>query len=222
MPKGIRLEVWGPYALFSRPELKTERVSYDAITPSAARGLLDAILWHPGMRWVIDSVRVLNPIRFANIRRNEVKSKIDGKKVQSMMNGGEQASLNTRREIMQRASMVLIDVRYVITAHFDMTEKAAPGDTPDKFYAMACERMRAGRNFHTPCFGCREFPASYRLLEKDEPMPETEASRGLDRDLGLMLYDLDYSNPRGGVTPMFFHAALRHGDMDCREVTIYR
>ena len=219
---GIRLEVWGPYALFSRPELKTERVSYDVMTPSAARGLLDAIFWHPGLHWVVDSIRVLNPIRFANIRRNEVKSKADGKKVQSMMIGGAQATLNTRREIMQRASMVLTDVRYVITAHFDMTEKAAPIDTPEKFYAIACRRMRAGQNYHTPCFGCREFPASYRLLEEVEPLPETETSRGLNRDLGLMLYDLDYSNPRGGIPPMFFHAELVHGDMNCREVTIFR
>lgn len=222
MPQGIRLETWGPYALFSRPETKVERVSYDVMTPSAARGLLEAILWHPGMRWHVDSIRVLNPIRFTGVRRNEVKSKANENALRAMMNGGAQAGINCRREIMQRASMVLTDVRYVISAHFDMTDRAAPDDTPDKFYAMACRRMRKGQNFHQPCLGCREFPAQYRLIEEDEALPETEASRTLNRDLGLMLYDMDYSDPRSGITPMFFHATLIHGDMDCREVQIFR
>lgn len=222
MPQGIRLEVWGPYALFTRPEVKVERISYDVMTPSAARGILDAILWHPGIKWRVDSIRVLNPICFTNIRRNEVKSKASVNALKSMMNGGAPAQLNAHKEIIQRAAMVLTDVRYVISAHFDMTDKAAPSDTPDKFYAMACCRMRKGKCFHQPCFGTREFAASYRLIEKDEPMPETDTSRELNRDLGLMLFDLDYSDPEGGIIPMFFRAQLVHGDMDCKEVQLFR
>ncbi len=221
MSKGIRLRVKGDYALFTRPENKAERVSYDCMTPGAARGILNAILYHPGMRWVVDGIRVLNPIRFTNLRRNEVKHKISGAGILSMMNGGGAASMNVKKEIMQRASMMLIDVDYVITAHFDMTDRASPDDTADKFYAMACRRMRRGQNFYQPYLGTRECPARCEWIEEDAPMPETEASRSLNRDLGLMLFDMDYDNP-GGITPMFFQAALTHGDLDLREVNILR
>lgn len=221
MSKGIRLRVSGDYALFTRPEVKAERVSYDCMTPSAARGILEAILWHPGLKWKIDGIRVLNPIRFTNIRRNEVKSKIPAAKALAMFNGGEPTCLNVKEDIMQRAAMVLIDVDYVISAHFDMTDKASPTDSPEKFYAMACRRMRKGQNYHQPCFGVREFPCKYTLIEEDEPTPETETSKALERDLGLMLYDMDYSNARN-ITPIFFRAVLSHGDLDLKEVKLYR
>src|SRR5574344_1839482 len=131
---GIKLEVWGDYALFTRPELKVERVSYDVITPSAARGILEAIYWHPGMRWCIDKIFVLSPIKFTNIRRNEVKSKIQASKVKAAMGGDKQELyLNTKDDIQQRAAMVLQNVHYVLEAHFEMTDKANTTDNPGKF-----------------------------------------------------------------------------------------
>ena len=118
----IQVEVWGDYACFTRPEMKTERVSYDVMTPSAARGLLESIYWHPGLRWVIDRIHVCSPIRFTNIRRNEVKDVISANKVKAVMNGGTgELYLAASESIQQRAAMVLRDVHYVIDAHFEMT-----------------------------------------------------------------------------------------------------
>ena len=155
----ISVEVWGEYALFSRPELKTERVSYDVMTPSAARGLLDAIMWHPGLKWVVDSIHVCAPIRFTNIRRNEVKDTISARKAQSVMEKGGELYLATPESIQQRAAMVLRDVHYVIDAHFDLTENAAPGDNAGKFQDIMRRRLEKGQFYHQPCFGVREFPA---------------------------------------------------------------
>ena len=148
MGYGIRVEVWGPYALFSRPEMKAERVSYDVITPSAARGLIEAVYWKPAIRWKIDRIQVCNPIRFTNIRRNEVASKISASSVRSAINNGDMPYLNTSAEIQQRASMVLYDVRYVIDAHFELTDKVGPTDTKEKHYAIACRRLREGQCYH--------------------------------------------------------------------------
>ena len=158
----ISVEVWGEYALFSRPELKTERVSYDVMTPSAARGLLDAIMWHPGLKWVVDSIHVCAPIRFTNIRRNEVKDTISARKAQSVMEKGGELYLATPESIQQRAAMVLRDVHYVIDAHFTMTDKANDSDNPGKFIDIARRRLERGQCYHQPCFGCREFPARFR------------------------------------------------------------
>ena len=207
MPQGIRLETWGPYALFSRPETKVERVSYDVMTPSAARGLLEAILWHPGMRWHVDSIRVLNPIRFTGVRRNEVKSKANGNALRAMMNGGAQAGINCRREIMQRASMVLRDVHYVIEAYFELTDKAAESDNQGKFCDIMRRRLEKGQCYHQPCFGCREFPAAFECLDGDAPqtgLPPADR----DKDLGLMLHDIDFARD---MTPRFFRARLQNG-----------
>ena len=125
MGYGVRVRVWGEYALFSRPEMKAERCSYDVITPSAARGILEAVYWHPGMRWKIDKIYVCRPIAFTNIRRNEVKSKVSGSNVLNVMNGGnKELYLSSKEEIVQRASLLLKDVEYVIEAHFEMTPKA--------------------------------------------------------------------------------------------------
>ena len=215
MAYGIQIEVWGKYALFSRPEMKTERVSYDIITPSAARGLIEAVYWHPGLKWVIDSIYVCNPIRFTNIRRNEVSQKISASNVREVMNGkNAPLYLNTSDAIQQRASLVLTDVRYIISAHFEVTPKASATDTPEKFYAMTCERLKGGKNFMQPYFGCREFPANVRLHEGDLPdLPEELAGA---HDLGYMLYDMDYSDPKD-IRPTFFRATLRDGMLNLKD-----
>lgn len=209
MSKGIQVEVWGPYALFTRPELKVERVSYDIITPSAARGLIEAIYWHPGLRWRIDRIHLLSPIAFTNIRRNEVKSKLSASTARSAMMGtGKLPALYTGEDIQQRASMVLTDVHYVIDAHFELTDKAAPSDNEGKFIDIARRRLARGQCFHPPCFGCREFPASFRVWEGG-PVPAVDETR----DLGLMLYDMDYRNPRD-IQPTFFRAKLEKGVLE--------
>lgn len=129
----MRIEVWGNYACFSRPEMKTERVSYDIITPSAARGLVEAIYWHPGLQYHIDRIYLLNPVKFTNIRRNEVKSTLLASAALSAAKGGTPPVLYTSQDIQQRAAMVLQDVHYVIECHFTMTDKAAPAITPASF-----------------------------------------------------------------------------------------
>ena len=141
----ISLEVWGDYALFTRPEMKVERVSYDVMTPSAARGLIEAIFWHPGLRWVIDRIQVCAPIRFNNLRRNEVKSTIPARSARTVMErGAGKLYFCTADDIQQRAALLLRDVRYVIEAHFDITDKAAPGDNPGKFQDIAKRRIQRG------------------------------------------------------------------------------
>lgn len=210
---GIKVEVWGDYALFTRPEMKTERVTYDVITPSAARGLIEAIYWKPAIRWVIDRIHVLKPVRFANVRRNEVSSKLSASNAKSAMMGtAEVKPLVTAEVIQQRASLLLKDVRYVIEAHFELTDKAGEDDTAEKHYNIALRRLREGQFFHHPCFGCREFPASFRLIEGEVPRGE----RPGDRDLGYMLFDMDFSNPRD-IRPVFFRAALKDGIIDLKD-----
>ncbi len=207
----IRLEVWGDYACFTRPEMKTERVSYDVMTPSAARGLLEAVYWHPGMRWVIDRVRVCAPIRFTNLRRNEVKATINARSVRTVMERGKgELWLAAPEEIQQRAAMLLRDVRYVIEAHFDLTDKAAPGDNPGKFQDIMRRRVERGQFYHQPCFGCREFPAQFRACEELPPCPEELKG---ERDLGYVLWDMDYSDPEN-IVPLFFRAKLKDGVLE--------
>lgn len=209
MGYGIRAEVWGDYALFSRPELKTERVSYDVMTPSAARGILEAVFWHPGLRWRVDRIYVLNPIRFTNVRRNEVKSKILATSVREAMGGADKPLfLDRKADIQQRASLVLRDVRYVIEAHFDLTAAAAVDDNPGKFKDIARRRLEKGQCYHQPYLGCREFPAHFRLYGEEE-VPVAPELQGV-RELGLMLYDMDYTNP-ADIHPLFFRAALCDG-----------
>lgn len=204
----IRFKVWGDYALFTRPELKVEKVSYDAMTPSAARGICDAIFWHPGLHWQIDRITVCNPIRFTNIRRNEVKAVISGRNVRTVMEHGKgELYLATPNEIQQRASMLLKDVCYIIEAHFDMTENATPSDNPGKFQDIMTRRIQKGQFYHQPCFGCREFPANFAPFEGTVPCPEELKG---ERDLGYMLYDMDYSDPEN-IHPLFFRAVLHDG-----------
>lgn len=216
----VKMEVWGDYACFSRPEMKVERVSYDVMTPSAARGILEAVYWHPGLRWKIDRIHVLNPIRFTNVRRNEVKSKILASNVRSVMMGGKNPLyINTSEDIQQRAATVLRDVHYVIEAHFDMTDRASPSDNPGKFQDIVTRRLAGGRCFHTPYLGCREFPAAFRLYE-GETVPSCYREEE-ERDLGYMLYDMDYSDP-GNIQPTFFRARLRHGVLDLTDCGVVR
>ena len=207
----IKLEVWGDYALFTRPEMKVERVSYDVMTPSAARGLIEAIYWHPGMRWHIDRIHVCTPIRFTNLRRNEVKSKIIARTVNTVMERGKgELYLSTSEDIQQRAALLLRDVRYVIEAHFEMTERATSGDNPGKFQDIVKRRIQRGQFYHQPCFGCREFPAQFRLCEGVPSCPKELIG---ERDLGWMLYDMDYANPEN-ITPLFFRGMLRDGVLE--------
>ena len=213
----IQLEVWGAYALFSRPELKVERVSYNVPTPSAARGIVESVYYHPGLRWYIDRIHVLNPIRFVSIRRNEVTDKISGRNVrQAAQGGGQPLYLVTSQKIVQRSSLLLQDVHYVIEAHFEMTDKAAPSDNPGKFQDIVTRRMERGQCFHTPYFGCREFPVSFRRWP-GEPIPTIDETR----DLGLMLYDFDYSDP-AAITPTYFRARLEHGVLNTQNCEVFR
>ena len=210
------IEVWGDYACFSRPEMKTERVSYDIITPSAARGLVEAIYWHPGMKYHIDRIYLLNPVRFTNIRRNEVKSTLLSSAALSATKGGAAPVLYTSADIQQRAALVLQDVHYVIECHFTMTDKAAPGDNPGKFQDILRRRLNKGQCYHQPCFGCREFPANFREWPAGEPIPALPVTQ----DLGFMLYDLDYTDPEN-IQPQFFRAKLVDGVLDCRDVEVF-
>lgn len=207
----ICVEVWGELACFSRSEFKTERVSYDMMTPSAARGLLEAIYWHPGMRWVIDRIHVCQPIRFTNIRRNEGKDTISARKVKRVMEGAQEALYLVMPEsIQQRAAMVLREVRYVIEAHFEMTDRAAAGDNPGKFQDIMKRRLAKGQFYHQPCFGVREFPAHFAPCDQIPPCPEE--LRG-ERDLGWMLLDMDYTDPQN-IQPLFFRAVLHDGVLE--------
>ena len=206
----VLMEVWGPTACFTRPEMKTERVSYDVPTPSAARGMIESIYYHPGLKWTIDRIWVLKPIQFMNLRRNEVSSKISASNVMQEANGGKQSCIVTTQDIQQRAAMMLKDVRYVIEAHFDMTDKANASDNPGKFQDIVKRRLRKGACYAAPYLGTRECTAHFRLWEGG-------AVEGIDetRDLGYMLYDMDYSDPEH-IQPMFFHAKMEHGCIDLR------
>lgn len=207
----VSIEVWGDYACFSRCELKTERVSYDMMTPSAARGIVEALFWHPGMRWVIDRIHVCAPIRFTNIRRNEVKDTISARKVKTAMEQGTGGLyLATPESIQQRAAMILRDVHYVIEAHFEMTEQAAPSDNPGKFQDIIKRRLARGQCYHMPYFGTREYPVNFKPCQLIPPCPQELAG---EKDLGWMLLDMDYSNPQN-IQPRFFRALLRDGVLE--------
>lgn len=212
MSYGIKLHIWGDYACFTRPEMKVERVSYDVITPSAARGILDAIHWKPAIRWVIDEIEVLKPIRFESIRRNEVASKISARNVGTAMKAGSTEGLymlvDEGKERQQRAATILRDVGYVITAHFELTELAGDDDNEGKHLDIFKRRARKGQYFHQPYLGTREFPAYFQLLESDESLESTLHDQDKKRDLGWMLHDIDFNDNQ---TPHFFRAAMEDG-----------
>lgn len=206
---GIRLHVWGDFACFTRPEMKVERVSYDVITPSAARGIVEAIYWKPEIRWRITRLHVLRPVRFTSLRRNEVASKIPAGNVARAMKAGRGTlSLYVEDDRQQRAATILRDVAYVIEARFDIV---GGQDNPGKHLDQFNRRAREGRCYHRAYLGCREFPADVALIEPDEPLPASELAGTGERDLGYMLHDIDFA---AGMAPRFFRAIMRDGVID--------
>lgn len=212
----VEVEVWGDYACFSRPEMKVERVSYDIMTPSAARGILEAIYWHPGMQWCVDEIQVCNPVKWLSVRCNEVKSKLSGNKAKSSMdrNCPDELMLITSQERTQRMTVMLRDVRYIIKAHFELTDKSAPTDSPAKFISIFNRRVEMGQCYHNPYFGCRDFPVKFGPHTTKCFCPVDFVG---EKDLGYMLFDMDYSDPEH-IKPMFFRAVLRNGVLTVPDV----
>ena len=197
MAYGVKLKVWGEYASFNRPEMKVERVSYDVITPSAARGILEAIYWKPEMRWVVDRLHVLNPIKFTAIRRNEIKSKISASDVTSAMKTGTgDLGIAMEEHRQQRAAVVLKNVCYGIEAHIEVLAHNGPEDKPEaKHLDQFRRRVEKGGCFHHPYLGTREFPASFELADD---FPSCHESLRGDRDLGFMLHDIVFVPDKDG------------------------
>jgi CRISPR-associated protein Cas5d len=212
MSKGVILKVWGDNACFTRPEMKVERVSYDVITPSAARGIIEAIHWKPAIRWIIDRIHVLEPIRFENIRRNEVADMIKPGNVTSAMKKGNLSELiyhvDDGDNRQQRAAIILKKVCYVIEAHFELTEKAGVDDNSGKHIDIFKRRAIKGQCFQQPCLGTREFSASFELLNTTDDIPPCHEQLKGELDLGWMLWDIDFEN---GMTPRFYRAKMIDG-----------
>ena len=204
---GFCLEVKGDYACFTRPEMKVERVSYDVITPSAARAIFEAILWKPAIEWHIQKIEVLKPIKWVNIRRNEVGAVLPVRNINKAMKGGALPALYVEENRQQRAGLLLRDVAYRIHASFTLTAKAKAGDNPGKFSEMFKRRAKKGQCFNQPYLGCREFSCDFRLIEEAKNEPPALAE---DRPLGWMLYDLNYLDPKNPV-PLFFNATMDQG-----------
>lgn len=211
---GFKIKIKGEYALFSRPEMKVERVSYDVPTPSALVGLISAIFWHPGVKYVIDKIYVYRQPDLVNIRRNELSEKISLASVKKQMNGGGDASVTSQELRTQRASLLLKDVEYGVEFHFVLTEERDETMTDEKCYNILLRRLRKGQFFHKPCLGCREFPADVSL---EEALPPSEL-RG-DVDLGYMLYDLQFKKNKDGTPcdsaePRFYRPRMIDGVID--------
>ncbi|MFZ5909628.1 MAG: type I-C CRISPR-associated protein Cas5c [Chloroflexota bacterium] len=222
MGYGITIRVQGHYALFTRPEMKVERVSYDVITPSAARGIIEAVYWKPAIKWVIDKIHVLREIEFTNIRRNEVSDKASVDNALQVMKGADKLLYIAATEArQQRAAMVLKDVDYVIEAHFELTQPTGNRETNEqeekKHYNMALRRLREGQHFHAPCLGTREFSAKVEIIEDKRDIPKSPLAG--TQDFGWMLYDLDFSNPRD-IKPKFFKAQMLDGVIDLTDVEV--
>ena len=204
--KEFCLEVWGDMACFTRPELKVERVSYDVITPSAARAVFEAIFWKPAIRWQVTKIEVLNPIKWTSIRRNEVGAV------------ASKSPIYIEDKRQQRNTLCLADVRYRIWAKLifipardrqNRTLFDAPheGENPMKYYEMFERRASKGQCFNQPYLGCREFSASFRLIKDDEKMQPAITE---DKNFGIMLYDMDFSNPKN-IQAMFYRAEMKQG-----------
>jgi CRISPR-associated protein Cas5d len=206
----VRLHVWGEYACFTRPEMKVERVSYDVITPSAARGVLEAILWKPAIRWEVTRIDVLRPIRWISVRRNEVGAVISTRNATSAMQGGSSVlGMYVEEERQQRAGLFLRDVEYVIHARFRMTDRAGREDTPTKFAEMFRRRVEKGQCMMQPYLGCREFAAHF--APATENAVAARAGKNRDDELGWMLHDMEYGT--AGAAPRFFRARLADGSV---------
>ena len=201
------LEVSGDYACFTRPEMKVERVSYDVITPSAARSIFEAILWKPAIRWEVKRIEVLKPIRWINLRRNEVSGVVPAGAVKSAMKQGKgNLGMYVEDDRQQRAGLFLRDVRYRLHAEFEMLNNN-PENNPVKFAEMFKRRASKGQCFNQPYLGTREFSCDFRLVEGEtvsaQPLAET-------RELGWMLYDMDFADTTNPM-PRFFQAKLQDG-----------
>ncbi len=212
MSYGIKLLIRGDNACFTRPEMKVERVSYDVITPSAARGILEAIHWKPAIRWVIDRIHVLEPIVFESVRRNEIARKISADSVIKAMKKGTTKNMHIisddGKERQPRAATILRNVAYIVEAHFVLTNKAGDGDNVGKHLDMFTRRAKKGQCFHHPCLGTREFPAEFTLIENDELPESTLPEKDKNNDFGWMLHDIDFANDN---TPHFFRAIMADG-----------
>lgn len=191
----LHLRVWGDAALFTRPEMKVERVSYDVMTPSAARGILEAILWKPQMRWIVDRIDVLKPVRFQTVRRNEVGTRATNP-----------FGIDAEEHRQQRASVILRDVDYLIAARIALTGRAGPNDPLTKYIEMFRRRAASGQCFHRPCLGTREFAADFALVEDELPVPVD-----ISPELGWMLLDIEHGGK--SPVPLFFNARLRNGSL---------
>ncbi len=210
------LSVKGNFACFTRPELKVERVSYDLITPSASRAIFEAILWKPAIKWRIHKIEVLNDINWFSIKRHEIGSKIYLSNIQKAMNGNKRIlAINIEDDRKQRSSLILRDVEYRIYGSLSLTDKAGVEDNRAKFESMFMRRASKGQTFHQPYLGCREFPCSLKLIEKPE---EDKKPINEDRELGWMLYDMDYSQEP--PSPLFFKASMQKGVVNLDGVEI--
>lgn len=208
---GIKVDISGPRACFTRPEMKAERVSYDIITPSAARGILEAVYWKPAIVWRIDRITVLNEIKFSTFRRNELGGKLSYETARRLANGKDELLYaDSTEDRQQRQTLYLRDVRYVVEAHFEMTDKAGSEDVPEKHYNIALRRLRKGQCFNQPYLGCREFAVDDIRLVEDEALPES-FYEGRKVDLGFMLYDIDFEHD---MAPQFFRARMKDGVVD--------
>ncbi len=218
MPFGFNFTVKGDYALFTRPEFAVERVSYDVPTPSALVGLISSVYWHPGVKYVIDEIRIYNPVNFVNITRNEVSEKLSIDKVKKQMSGKTtDLGIYTKESISQRASMLLKDVHYGISAHFELTKEANTEQSEDKVYAILSRRLKRGQCFSQPFLGCREFPAKVEWVEALPP-----STLDYNADLGYMLYDLQYAKDEKGkaldsAEPRFYRPHVENGVIDVRK-----
>ncbi|MDD4885881.1 MAG: type I-C CRISPR-associated protein Cas5c [Thiomonas sp.] len=206
--KRFCLELSGPWACFTRPEMKVERVSYDVMTPSAARACFEAILWKPAIRWHVRRIEVLKPIRWINLRRNEVASVVSTRNTETAMKVGHgDLALYIEDDRQQRAGLFLRDVAYRVHADLEFIPERDPGAIAMKYQEMFERRARRGQCVNQPYLGCREFAAAFRLVDDAgaEPAPLAES-----RDLGFMLHDLDFTNP-ADPQPRFFRAKLENG-----------
>ena len=225
---GVKVRVWGDYACFTRPEMKVERVSYDIITPSAAKGILDCIYWKPAIQWTIDKIHIIKPIRFTNIRRNEVKSKASLSKIKGIMKEDKPYSILITDDRTQRAAMVLRDVEYVIEAHFELIpEKCGEDDTAEKHYNCALRRLQKGQFFQKPFLGTREFPCDFELIENDDYKSRISDEFTGNKELGYMLLNIEYQEDKKKntlkVEPLFFKATLINGTLDLTNISeVYR
>ena len=204
----FQVRIRGAWACFTRPEMKVERVSYEVITPSAARGVIEAILWKPAIQWVIRRIHVLAPIRWASFKRNEVTERLSGQNAERAWRGGEPLeSLCIEDRRAQRNTLALRDVDYVIETGFRMTHRAGTGDNPAKFREIFSRRLENGQCFRTPYLGCREFAAHVS--------PQATGFEAIteSRDLGWMLHDIEF-RPGEDVLPHFFNARMERGEID--------